>query len=123
MRNRDAVRVELIEVDVDRFTELRSALYTPDWKYIPVNYGEAPVQRPRPGNLKDMVRVAETIAQGIEFARIDLYSDGNSRIKFGEVTLTPGNGVLHFSDPRFDRWLGSLFDEDPTEDVQWECLA
>ena len=33
-------KVCLIEVDVDRFTDLRSAFYTPDWKHIPVTYGE-----------------------------------------------------------------------------------
>jgi hypothetical protein len=113
-------QARLIEVDVDRFSELKTAFYTRDWKYIPVNYGEAPVQRERPQNLTDMIRVAETIADGIDFARIDLYSDGNSRIRFGEITLTPGNGVLHFSDSRFDQWLGSLFDN-ATDNTQWEC--
>jgi TupA-like ATPgrasp len=110
-------QVRLIEVDVDRFAELRTALYTPDWKYIPVNYGETPVQRARPRNLEDMIRVAETIGEGMEFTRVDLYSDGNSQIRFGEITLTPGNGVLHFSDYKFDQWLGSLFDKDPRDDL------
>ncbi|MGA8610507.1 MAG: ATP-grasp fold amidoligase family protein [Xanthobacteraceae bacterium] len=114
-------QARLIEVDVDRFTELRSGLYTPEWKYIPVNYGETPVQRPRPRNLGEMIRVAETIAEGMDFARIDLYSDGNSQIRFGEITFTPGNGVLHFSKRKFDRWLGSLFNEDPNNHTQWEC--
>jgi hypothetical protein len=68
-----------------------------------------------------MIRVAETIAQGMDFARVDLYTDGNSHIKFGEITFTPGNGVLHFSDSKFDRWLGSLFDKEPSEHMQWEC--
>ena len=54
----------LIEVDVDRFTHLRSAFYTPDWKSIPVTYGEAPIERARPRNLEDMIRVAEIIAGG-----------------------------------------------------------
>lgn len=111
----------LIEVDVDRFTEVRSALYTPDWKYIPVNYGETQVQRPRPRNLENMICIAETIAQGMDFARVDLYTDGNSHIKFGEITFTPGNGVLHFSDSKFDRWLGSLFNEEVSEHMQWSA--
>jgi hypothetical protein len=106
-------KVCLIELDVDRFTQLRSALYTPDWKYIPVNYGEEPIHRARPGNLEDMVRVAEMIARDMEFIRVDLYSDGNSKIKFGEITSFPGNGTLHFSDLKFDRWLGSHFRKAP----------
>jgi len=53
-----------------------------------------------------MIRVAEAIAGDMEFARVDLYSDGKSRIRFGEITFTPGNAA-HFSDFKFDQWLGS----------------
>jgi hypothetical protein len=109
-----------IEVDVDRFTRSLSAFYTPDWKYIPVNYGEAAIQRPRPRNLEDMIRVAEVIAADMDFMRVDLYSDGNSRIKFGEITLTPGNGGLHFSDFKFDQWLGSQFNKGPGNNMSWD---
>jgi hypothetical protein len=99
----------VIEIDVDRYTQLRSAFYTPDWKHIPVAYRHAPIQRARPQNLDNMIRVAEAIAEGMEFARIDLYSDGKSRITFGEITFTPGNACSRFSDFNFDLWLGSHF--------------
>src|SRR6266536_1200641 len=73
-----------------------------------------------------MIRVAETIAKGMEFARIDLYSDGKRNIKFGEITFTPGDALSRFTraclegegatggqsriaDLEFDKWLGSLF--------------
>ena len=110
----------LIEIDVDRLTDLRSAFYTPDWKLLPVTYGEAPVERARPLNLKDMIRVAEAIAGDMEFARVDLYSDGNSRIRFGEITFIPGNAGLHFSDFRLDQWLGSHFGEGPINNMPWD---
>jgi len=64
--------------------------------------------RARPRNLEDMIRVAEAIAGDMEFARVDLYSGGKSRIRFGEITFTPGNAA-HFSDFKFDQWLGSHF--------------
>jgi hypothetical protein len=101
-------KVRLIEVSVDRPQTL-TAFYTCNWKYIPVTYGEAPVQRARPHNLAEMIRVAEAIAAELEFARIDLYSDGKTRIKFGEITFTPGDAGLGFSDMNFDRWLGAQF--------------
>jgi hypothetical protein len=94
--------VRLIEVAIDRFTRLRSAFYTPDWKHIPVAYRHAPIQCPRPSNLKDMIHVAEAIAEGMDFVRVDLYSDRKSQIRFGEMTFTPGNGCLRFSDFKFD---------------------
>jgi TupA-like ATPgrasp len=56
-----------------------------------------------------MGRVAETIAAGLEFARIDLYSDGKRVVKFGEITFTPGNALDCFSDFQFDLWLGRFF--------------
>jgi hypothetical protein len=99
----------LIEIDVDRFTQLRSAFYTPDWKHIPFAYRHAPIQRARPRNLEDMIHIAEAIAEGMEFARVDLYSDRKSRIRFGEITFTPGNACLRFSDFKLDKWLGSQF--------------
>jgi hypothetical protein len=112
-------KARLIEVDVDRFTQSRSAFYTPDWTYIPVTYGKPQIQRPQPYNLKDMIRVAEAIAGEMDFVRIDLYTDGKSKIRFGEITFTPGNATLHFSDFNLDMWLGSLFSKDPKDNVRW----
>lgn len=106
-------KVRLIEIDVDRTTDLRSAFYTADWNYVPVTYGERPVQRDRPHNLDEMIRVAEAIAADMPFARVDLYTDGSSKIRFGEITFTPGDACLHFSDRKLDEWLGAQFAEGP----------
>ena len=57
---------------MDRATELKSAFYTSDWKYVPVTYGETPIHRPRPHNLGEMIRIAEALADGIDFVRVDL---------------------------------------------------
>ena len=57
--------------------------------------------------------LVEAIAEGMEFARVDLYSDRKSRIRFGEITFTPGNACSRFSDFKFDRWLGSQFGKGP----------
>lgn len=113
-------KVCFIELDVDRFTQLRSALYSPNWKYIAVNYGEEAIDRARPANLEDMIRVAEIIARDMDFTRVDLYSDGKSKIKFGEITSFPGNGNLHFSDFKFDQWLGSQFGKTPANSAPWD---
>jgi hypothetical protein len=114
-------KVRLIEIDVDRSTELKSAFYTREWKYIPVTYGETPIQRPRPQTLEDMIRVAEAIADGMDFARVDLYTDGFSRVRFGEITFSPGgDGGLHFSDIRLDQWLGAQFANVSDDIFPWE---
>ncbi len=109
-------KAHLIEVDVYRFTDrLRTAFYDPSWKHIPVAYRHAPIRRDRPDNLEQMIYVAETLANGFDFVRIDLYSDGKHTIKFGEITFTPGNACSRFSDVRFDKWLGTLFGDGPHE--------
>jgi TupA-like ATPgrasp len=118
-------KVCLVEIGVDRFTRLGTAFYDPSWKQFPVGYKYEPIQYERPDNLNEMIAVAETIAKGMEFARIDLYSDCMRNIKFGEVTFTPGNACSRFTragsdggrtmdrlrpaDLEFDKWLGSFF--------------
>ena len=113
-------RACVIEVNVDRFTRMRSAFYTPDWKQIPVAYRHAPIECARPGNLEEMIRVAEAVAEGMDFTRIDLYSDRKSRIRFGEITFEPGDARSRFSDAKFDLWLGSQFGQAPGHGTPWE---
>ena len=105
-------KAHLIEIDVDRHTQTRTGFYHPSWQHIPVAYTKEPIQRERPHNLDEMLRIAEAIAHGMEFARIDLYSDRKSKIIFGEITFTPSNAGARFSDPKFDLWLGSHFGQD-----------
>jgi hypothetical protein len=113
-------RACLIEIDVNRFTQQRTAFYTPDWIHIPVAYRHAPIQCARPRNLQDMIRIAEAIAEGMEFARVDLYSDRKSRIRFGEITFTPGNACLRFSDFKLDTWLGGQFGKNLKHSMPWD---
>jgi hypothetical protein len=67
-----------------------------------------------------MISIAQTIASGMDFARIDLYTDGVSQIRFGEITFTPGDAGLHFSDVRLDQWLGTLFSKSSAAALPWK---
>jgi hypothetical protein len=102
-------KARVINYHVGRFADHKSALYDPSWEQFPVDYGRELACRRRPENLADMVRVAQTIATGLDFARVDLYSDGKRVIKFGEITFFPGNALDRFSDFQFDVWLGRFF--------------
>ena len=55
----------------------------------------------RPDNYDEMIRVAETLAQGLDFIRVDLYSV-NGRIYFGELTPYPAAGRLRFIPGAYD---------------------
>ena len=68
---------------------------------------------PRPGNLEKMISLAETLADGFEFVRVDFYRLNDGTVKFGEMTFTPANGYGTWEPPEMDRKLGELFDVHP----------
>ncbi len=56
-----------------------------------------------------MLDVAAKLAAQFPFVRVDLYSIGN-RIYFGELTFTPGSGLVRFNPKSADLELGKIID-------------
>ena len=104
-------KAQLIQIVKDRFTHLQLGQYTRDWTHLAGggvrDYNS--IEFARPKNLDRLIDSVERLAQGLEYARIDVYTDFDQVIKFGEITLTPGDGRQPFVDPEFDRWLGGFF--------------
>lgn len=72
--------------------------YTADWQ---LTDGVTPDYRltrrpiPRPATFDQMKQIAETLSEGIEYVRVDLYEiDG--KILFGEMTFTPAGNMLPY---------------------------
>jgi hypothetical protein len=110
-----AGKVQLIQVDIDRFRGHRRNLYDRHWNRLDVRfvydtYGGA---LPRPNSLAEMIEYAEMLGDGLEFVRVDFYNLG-SRVLFGELTITPENGFGKFIPESFDLYLGGLW---PTADA------
>lgn len=63
---------------------------------------------PKPKNLTEMVSIAETLAKGFPFIRVDLYNTGNERIVFGEMTFTPHGGIQDCFNTHAQIELGAL---------------
>lgn len=59
-----------------------------------------------PGNLPEMIELAEQLGRDFDFMRVDLYSTDN-RIYFGELTPYPGAGCIPFKPGKFDFYFGS----------------
>ena len=99
--------VEMIQVDVGRFTDHRRRLYSPAWEKLDVCYGYDDVRgdMPRPRHLAEMIAAAETLGRDVDFVRADFY-DTPARLYFGELTLTPEGGRGRFHPNDFDRYLG-----------------
>jgi hypothetical protein len=75
-----------------------------------------------PPNLDAMLRVAETLAHGLDMIRVDLYNV-NGRIFFGEMTCYPGGGMIPF-EPRSEdfawgaKWQLAPFVQPKTDGTQ-----
>jgi hypothetical protein len=102
-------RVSHICLDIRKGGAAYAATYSADWRklpfydpdYLPLYPGDVE----RPANLETMVEVAEKLAAGFDFVRVDLYSDGN-QVYVGELTLYPGGGFERFDPPEYDRIVG-----------------
>lgn len=83
-------KVNMFKVDYDRFINHRANYYDTDCNLLP--YGEAlfPPDVKRhlriPDNIDKMIYLAESLAQGKPFVRVDLYNI-NGQIFFGELTF------------------------------------
>jgi hypothetical protein len=100
----------LIQVVTGRYTDQhRHGQYTPDWTYLIGMPGSESVEFARPKNLEVLMESAERLARGLEYVRIDLYTDFDQVVKFGEITFTSGDGRQPFPNLEFDRWLGAFF--------------
>jgi len=99
-------KVELIQVDSNRFDTHRKTLYSKDW--IKQNFEfNFPIgdNIPKPISLKKMIKLAEILSQGFIFVRVDFYTI-KDKVYFGELTLHPAGGFGWFNPKKQDLILG-----------------
>lgn len=76
----------------------RRIIFSTDWKDLHYVLGDehySDIEVPKPKHLEEMLNDAAILSKGLEYVRIDLY-DTDSRVIFGEVTLTPMGGILSY---------------------------
>lgn len=104
-------RVEFVTVHFDRFTGHKTRSF--DRNFMPHEFtynfakwcGEFSGDFTRPSNFKTMVQLAESLATGFDFIRVDLYNV-NNHIYFGEFTPYPGGVSTQFLPASLDYSLG-----------------
>jgi len=107
-------QVAFIQVDLGRETDHRRNFYDLDWTLQPFLWTEwedgkpswpngPPV--PRPAGLDEMIRIAEVLAAGFPYVRIDLFYC-RSKVYFGEMTFYHGGALERFDPPEYDLRLG-----------------
>lgn len=106
-------KVKCFKVDFDRFTNHGANYYSPDMELLPFGEVVCPPDFNKtiqfPEAIDQMIFLAEKLAQGHKFLRVDFYCVDN-RIYFGEMTFFPATGFGPFTDEKWDYKLGSWID-------------
>lgn len=101
-------KCEFIQVDQNRYTNHTQSFYSPDWVRQEITGffpgGEAAT---KPENLKELISIAERLAEGFDFIRVDLYTV-EGRVIFGEMTLIPHSGYGPIRPRHVDVAMGQL---------------
>lgn len=107
---------QLVQVDLDRFTNHRRNFYSPQWTPLPLTWSDwadgqplwpAGDHVPRPSRLRDMLEIAAKLSKPFAYARIDLY-EVDGRPYFGEMTFHHGSGTEIITPTEWDIRLGDL---------------
>ena len=107
-------RMEYFKIDFERFENHSTRFF--DRNLAPLSlveigltmYEKGEIQIPP--NLPEMVRIAEELARGFDFLRVDLYSVG-SKIYFSELTAYPGGVSARFNNAKYDDSFGEMWKE------------
>jgi len=110
-------KVQVVQVDRDRFVGHKRQLFSPEWLPIAVDYEYCrPENIPeKPDSLSNMIQIAEILGCDMDFVRVDLYA-AQSKIYFGEMTMTPDCGMGRFRPKSYDRELGAYWKLVPNTD-------
>lgn len=101
----DGVARYVLQV-ADRAADSRASYYDRSWNRVATHPGAEDLpMRPAPAQLTEMIALAEQIATGFDFLRVDLYNT-DGQVWFGETTAYPMGGFGRYSPPGFDFDLG-----------------
>jgi len=104
-------KFHFLQVNKDRYTNHRLGFWNENLEYYNGSISNYPTfEQPPvlPENIDEMIKLAEKLAEGFPFARIDLYNI-QGKIYFGEITFYPGSGYYIFNPDSFDFELGKYF--------------
>lgn len=88
---------KLVQVDVDRYIDHKRRIFDIDWnpQEFSMLYPKSDAILKKPDNFDEMLDVAQRLATGFGFVRVDLYSDGTSCL-VGEITNCHGSASENF---------------------------
>lgn len=103
-----------IEYLMDRHTVgLKVAFFDLCWNKLPftnINYPLITNEISKPKNLDLMIQLAEKLAEGFAFVRVDFYVLNDGSVKFGEMTFTPASGAINWFPKEQNIVFGNLLE-------------
>ena len=109
-----AGKAEYVEIIFDRFDDPSEKFFDRDFTPLDLWQGIKQYRHevPRPKNYDRMIAVAESLAQGLDFVRVDLYNIAG-KIWFGELTCYPSRGCTPFVPESYDFLWGEKWKFNP----------
>lgn len=103
-------KLHFIQFISDRKTGMKLGYFDRDWKLQPFvnNHPQIDFEVPKPENLDELIAMAEKLAIGFPFVRVDFYRLNNGELKFGEMTFSPTSGTQDWRPASANRMLGEL---------------
>ncbi len=99
-----------LTIDSERYTAHKRAYLDKNWNKMELDSECTPFEGevPKPKNLEKMFEIAEKLAEGFPFVRVDLYNV-EGKIYFGELTFYPGSGYVIYTPDEWDYKFGENF--------------
>lgn len=103
-------KVHWIQYITDRDKYYKMAFYDENWirQDFVTNHKIIETEVRKPKNLDELIRLAEVLSKNFVFVRVDFYVLDDGTIKFGEMTFTPGSGVLNWNPKKQNYEIGKL---------------
>ena len=100
-------RAELIQIDLDRFSQHRQNFYDRDFRRVDIRqiYRSREQDPPKHERWEEGIELAEEVSEPFDFLRVDLYLLEN-RIYVGELTNFPHSGFAGFQPDEADLFYG-----------------
>lgn len=99
------------KIDFNRFIDHHANYYSMNGALLPFDEVICPRDENAdirfPNNFKQMAELANKLAEGIPFVRVDLYNI-NGTVYFGELTFYPASGMGEYSPHEWDKRIGDM---------------
>lgn len=101
-----------IQVDYQRYGAHRRDIFDLDWNRTEIRMGlpNAEIPAERPSRLEEMALLASKVAELFPYVRVDFYQMAE-RVLFGELTFTPGAGLIRLLPKNIEQEWGSYFED------------